>query len=95
MENSNSTIRVIGALVIGAVDGAAIGVLFAPDKGSRTRRKIADGVSDLTDDIKSKLKREARDLRKQAEDLESMAEEKLDDLTNNIKHKAESFKNNH
>ncbi|HQV98741.1 MAG: YtxH domain-containing protein [Bacteroidia bacterium] len=95
MENSNSTLRVIGALVIGAVAGAAIGVLFAPDKGSRTRRKIADGVSDLTDDIKSKLKREARDLRKQAEDLESMAEEKLDDLTNNIKHKAESFKNNH
>ena len=95
MENSNSTLRVIGALVIGAVAGAAIGVLFAPDRGSRTRRKIADGVSDLTDDIKSKLKREARDLRKQAEDLESMAEEKLDDLTNNIKHKAESFKNNH
>ena len=54
MENSNSTLRVIGALVIGAVAGAAIGVLFAPDKGSRTRRKIADGVSDLTDDIKSK-----------------------------------------
>lgn len=95
MENSNSTLRVIGALVIGAVAGAALGVLFAPDRGSRTRRKIADGVIDLTDDIKSKLKREARDLRKQAQDLESMAEEKIDDMANNIKHKAESFKNNH
>ncbi|MCE5330880.1 MAG: YtxH domain-containing protein [Bacteroidales bacterium] len=89
MDNLNVTGIAIGALVVGALTGAVLGVLFAPDKGSKTRSNIVNGAKDMTDDIKKKLTDEAAALRKKAEELEELAKEKIDDITNNVKHKAE------
>jgi len=55
MENSNNNGKVIGALLIGAAVGAALGILFAPAKGSDTRKKIAGTTEDYTDAIKEKF----------------------------------------
>ncbi|MFM2019160.1 MAG: hypothetical protein RL007_2816 [Bacteroidota bacterium] len=55
MENSNNTGKIIGALLIGAVVGGALGILFAPAKGSETRKKIAGAASDATDAVKDKF----------------------------------------
>lgn len=55
MEHSNNTGKIIGAFVIGAAVGAALGILFAPDKGSETRKKIAGKASDATDALKEKF----------------------------------------
>lgn len=55
MEDSNNTGKLIGALLIGAAIGGVLGVLFAPDKGSETRKKIAGKTHDLTDALKEKL----------------------------------------
>jgi gas vesicle protein len=47
-----STGKLITGILAGAAAGAILGVLFAPDKGSETRAKIAQKSSELTDAIK-------------------------------------------
>ena len=57
MENLNNTGKIVGALFIGTLVGTALGILFAPDKGSKTRSKLMGGVKDLADDVKQKNER--------------------------------------
>ena len=47
--------KVISALLVGAAAGAVLGVLFAPDKGSETRRKIGKKTDDIIDQLSSKI----------------------------------------
>ena len=51
MNNSGKTIL---ALLTGAAAGAILGILFAPDKGSETRRKLSESTGRLRDLIKEK-----------------------------------------
>lgn len=48
-----------GKIILGALAGLAvgsiIGILFAPEKGSRTRRKIMDKGEDYVDNLKGKV----------------------------------------
>ncbi len=85
MENLNGTVKVISAVVVGALVGAALGILFAPEKGSRTRRNIANGAKDLADDLIQRIKDEASVLRQKANDLEELAKEKFEEMTSNAK----------
>ena len=92
MEKSNDTIKVIGALMLGVLAGTALGILFAPNKGSKTRRSLLNGAKDLGEDLTKKIKDEVNALRNKAEHLEGLADGKITELTQNIKQKVDTLK---
>ena len=53
---SNGTAKVIGEVIAGKVAGLVLGVLFAPDKSSKTRRRLAGSTKELVYDLKCKLR---------------------------------------
>lgn len=91
MESSNHTGSLIGGLLIGALAGAAIGVLFAPHKGSKTRSNIISGAKDIAIDLKKKMKKEVKAIRRKAKDLENAAKEKFEEIKESTHLKAETI----
>ena len=88
MENSNNSGKMIGALLIGAAIGGALGILFAPDKGSVTRKKIAGKSEDITDAIKDKFEDFLEEIKKEVEIVKHKASDFMADGAAKIeKHK--------
>lgn len=48
----NENGKIILALLGGAALGTALGLLFAPDKGTETRKKILESAKKAVDDLK-------------------------------------------
>jgi gas vesicle protein len=76
----NTSGKILAAVAAGIAAGAVLGILFAPDKGSETRRKINEQGKKLADDLKDKLHK---------------GKEKFDDLKEEfkqtVKEKTEEF----
>jgi len=88
MGNANNTGKVIGAIFLGAAIGGALGILFAPDKGSETRRKISKKGNDLTDAVKEKFDAIVDKFKKEVEEVKDQAT----DFAENGKSAMERFK---
>jgi gas vesicle protein len=59
MEKTQNTGKIVGALLLGAVIGgtlgAALGILFAPEKGRVMRKRLLASGGDLTGALKGKF----------------------------------------
>ncbi|MFV5690815.1 YtxH domain-containing protein [Flavobacterium sp. LT1R49] len=87
---SNNAGNTLIALLTGAAIGAGIGILFAPDKGSRTREKFRDGYDDAKKDLKHKFENASDELKSKLAFTKNYdLQETYDDLISNVSHKAE------
>jgi len=85
LKNNQSNAGVIvGSLLIGAAIGGVLGILFAPDKGSNTRKKIAGKTEDFTKTVKDKFNSMVGDAKKELQE----GKEKLLANSNEISHTA-------
>lgn len=70
-----STVKLISSVLAGAAAGALLGILLAPDKGSETRRKIAQKSNDLTDNVKDKFSKMGDTISNKYQQVKSEANE--------------------
>jgi gas vesicle protein len=72
-----NTAKLLIALGAGVAIGGLLGVLFAPDKGSVTRRKIAEGGKKFADNFNRKIKLGKEKLQEEFSKMNDVMEEEL------------------
>lgn len=77
----NNTCKILTAIAAGAAVGAIMGFLFAPDKGSETRRKINEQGKKITDDVKDKFRKGKEKFNDLKEDIQQTVKEKVEQFT--------------
>jgi len=75
--NDNS--KVLIGLLTGLAAGAALGLLFAPEKGSETRDRLNQSLKDLGDSIKDRAADEINNLTSLKDKVVSSVKSKLQD----------------
>ena len=69
----------LATFILGALIGAAVGVLYAPAKGETTRRKLKRWANDTYEDQKEYMLEHARDFKNKAQEQFESARDKFNE----------------
>ncbi len=86
---SSKTGNSVIALLAGAAIGIGLGILFAPDKGSKTREKMKEGFDDLKNQANSKWNSLEEETKEKFSKTKDDLIETVEDLLSNSSYKAE------
>lgn len=78
--NSMDIDKVILIALSGAVGGALLGILFAPDKGEKTRKNLAKKSDEYLKEIKKNTDELIQHLKNNTDSVVKKSEEKVQDL---------------
>ena len=70
--------RIIFGILAAMGVGTILGILFAPDKGSETRKKISNKTRDLSDEINAKVNEAIHTGNKKRENLQKETNRRSD-----------------
>jgi len=80
---SNSGFAFIAGLVVGGAIGAIAGLLFAPETGEETRKKVAVKSKEWADDLYNKFDDLKESVNEVLDDVKQGAAEVMDDVKKN------------
>lgn len=70
--------KFLAGILMGVAAGAVLGILFAPEKGEDTRKKIKKRTSKMGDDLKAKFDEMADSFKKKFNDIKEDADEMME-----------------
>lgn len=88
---ASNTGQTLLALLTGAAIGAGIGILYAPDKGSKTRNKIDKERKKAQKRLNKQYNETRSNLTEQAQKAKLNFQQKLDDTLSSASHKADDI----
>jgi len=86
---SNNAGNTLIALIGGVAIGAGLGILFAPDKGEKTRGKLKDGYKVTKKDLKYKYENLTSEMKEKLSTAKIDLEETYEDILSDMSHKTE------
>lgn len=91
-DEKNGFLGTVFTFLTGAAIGAGLALLFAPQSGEETRKKIKDASDKLNKEAKDNYEKYSKEAKKAIETVKSTTEKSIDQMKSFIKGAKESLK---
>lgn len=86
---ARNTGNTILALITGAAIGVGAGILFAPEDGKKTRKKIKKSFDETQNELKKRVEKLSEQVKLKATDMKGTLEENVENVLSKSSYKAE------